>query len=98
MLIMRSKPKDLPSDNFQEKFKSLDLYCLVLFNDDFNKFDFIVDSLIDICKHDPVQAEQCTFIAHHKGKCDIKIGSQSQLEDMKLEFDLRGISTLICPN
>ncbi len=93
---MRGKPKDMPSDNFEGKYKSLNDYCLVLFNDDVNKFEFIVESLIDICKHDPVQAEQCTFIAHHKGKCEIKIGSQSQLKEMKLEFDLRGISTVVC--
>ncbi len=92
---MRGKPKDMPSDNFQGQYKSLNNYCLVLFNDDVNKFDFVVESLIDICRHDPVQAEQCAFIAHHKGKCDVKIGSQSQLVELKLEFDLRGISTMV---
>jgi ATP-dependent Clp protease adaptor protein ClpS len=93
---MRREPKDIPSENAQGKYESLNNYCLVLFNDDINKFEFVVESLIDICQHDPVQAEQCTFIAHHKGKCDIKLGSQSQLEDMKIEFDLRGINTMVC--
>ena len=95
---MRGKPKDMPSDNFQGQYQSLKNYSLVLFNDDVNSFDFIVENLIDICNHDPIQAEQCTFIAHHKGKCDVKLGSHSQLEDMKVEFDLKGITTVICAN
>jgi len=92
---MRSKPKER---NIEGKSSLLNDYCLVLFNDDTNKYEYVVECLIDICKHDPVQAEQCTFIAHHKGKCDIKLGSYNQLEEMKHEFDRRGINTLIYQN
>lgn len=92
---MRSKPKER---NIEGKSELLNDYCLVLFNDDTNNYEYVVESLIDICKHDPVQAEQCTFIAHHKGKCDIKLGSYNQLEVMKHEFDRRGINTLIYQN
>jgi len=95
---MRHEPKHTPSGNAQEKHEPLSKYSLVLFNDEFNKYEFVVESLIDICRHDSIQAEQCTFIAHHKGKCDIKIGSLTQLEDLKSEFDRRGISTGICQN
>jgi len=35
---------------------------LILFNDDFNTFEFVIETLIDVCKHEPEQAEQCTFI------------------------------------
>jgi len=93
---MRHQPKDIPSENDQGKYKSLNEYYLVLFNDDLNKYEYVVESLVDICRHDPIQAEQCTFIAHHKGKCDIKIGSLALLEELKSEFDRRGISTVIC--
>jgi len=95
---MRREPKYIPSENAQGKYKSLNDYSLVLFNDEHNKYEFVIESLIDICRHDPVQAEQCTFIAHHKGKCDIKVGSLVQLEEMKKAFDLRGISTVISRN
>ena len=95
---MSREPKFIPSENAKGQHSSLNDYCLVLFNDDFNKYEFVVKCLIDICRHDPIQAEQCTFIAHHKGKCDIKIGSLDLLEKMKSEFDLRGLSTVICPN
>jgi ATP-dependent Clp protease adaptor protein ClpS len=92
---MRREPKDMPSGNAKGEFKSQSNFSLVLFNDDVNSFDFVVESLIDICGHDPVQAEQCTLIAHHKGKCDIKTGSQNLIEDMKFEFDLKGITTAV---
>jgi len=95
---MRREPKNIPSENNREKFESRCEYNLVLFNDDFNVYEYVVKSLIDICRHDPIQAEQCTFIAHHKGKCDIKVGSLELLEQMKSEFDLRGLSTMICQN
>ena len=47
---------------------------LVLFNDEFNTFDFVIETLIDICGHEPLQAEQCTLITHYKGKCSVKSG------------------------
>ena len=40
---------------------------IVVYNDDFNTFDFVIESLIKVCKHDPIQAEQCTFLIHYKG-------------------------------
>ena len=95
---MRSKTKEISSEKLKGKAKTSNAYCLVLFNDDVNKYEFVVESLIDICRHDPIQAEQCTFIAHHKGKCDIKNGSFEELETMKLEFDRRKINTLIYQN
>ncbi len=41
---------------------------LIVYNDDFNTFDHVIDALIKVCKHDPIQAEQCTFLIHYKGK------------------------------
>jgi len=95
---MRLEPRNIPSENNQENCNSLNEYNLVLFNDEQNKYEYIIESLIDICRHDPIQAEQCTFIAHHKGKCDIKIGSLALLVEMKKAFDLKGISTIINRN
>lgn len=95
---MRGTPRDLPSERYSREYQSIDNYCLVLFNDEVNSFDFIIESLINICEHNPVQAEQCTIIAHYKGKCDVKLGSYDQLLDLKREFDLKGITTSICEN
>ncbi|NCD41101.1 MAG: ATP-dependent Clp protease adaptor ClpS [Bacteroidia bacterium] len=53
---------------------------LILFNDEVNTFDFIIDSLIRVCSHTFEQAEQCTLIAHYKGKCVIKTGSDTEVQ------------------
>jgi ATP-dependent Clp protease adaptor protein ClpS len=68
---------------------------LILFNDDYNTFDFVIETLIEVCKHDVYQAEQCAFIVHNKGKCDVKRGSLSQLKPLKDELINRGLTASI---
>ena len=53
---------------------------IVLYNDDVNTFDVVIDSLISICDHTVEQAEQCTYLVHFKGKCTVKTG---ELGDLK---------------
>jgi len=55
---------------------------IVLFNDDINTFDHVINTLVQVCKHDPLQAEQCAFIVHYKGKCEVKSGSMKELLPM----------------
>ncbi len=73
--------------NKEEKYK------LILYNDNFNTIDFIIDSLIEICKHNIDQATQCAFIAHYKGKSVVKKGMYDRLKSMKDAFTDRGINT-----
>lgn len=68
---------------------------LVLHNDDVNTFDFVIMSLIEVCKHTPTQAEQCTYLVHYKGKCDVKSGSYQFLEPMCTALLDRGLSAEI---
>jgi ATP-dependent Clp protease adaptor protein ClpS len=72
-----AKEKINPVDNTQEIEK--DLRELILHNDQVNTFDFVIESLIDVCGHDACQAEQCATIAHMKGKCPVKSGSVEEL-------------------
>lgn len=53
---------------------------IVLYNDDVNTFDFVIDSLINVCDHTVEQAEQCTYLVHFKGKCTVKTGELSDLK------------------
>lgn len=69
-----------------------DLYKLIVFNDDVNTFDYVIDTLIEVCAHTPEQAEQCTLIIHFKGKCAVKNGSWEELVPMRNEICRRGIS------
>ncbi|GAB4448700.1 MAG: ATP-dependent Clp protease adaptor ClpS [Bacteroidales bacterium] len=70
-------------------------HCLILHNDSKNTFEFIIESLVDLCHHDPYQASQCALIAHYKGKCDIKKGMLEDLELLVKSFSKRGIVVTI---
>ncbi len=68
---------------------------LMLINDDFHTFDFVVDALIDVCRHDPDQAEQCAYITHYKGKCDVKKGKMSTIKRMRDRLAEKGLKVNI---
>jgi ATP-dependent Clp protease adaptor protein ClpS len=53
---------------------------IVLYNDDVNTFDHVIDTLIKVCKHTGEQAEQCAILVHYKGKCTVKTGSYDELK------------------
>ncbi len=72
-----------------------DKKALVVFNDNFNTFDHVIDTLIKICKHDPMQAEQCTMLIHYKGKCSVKEGGYHFLRPMKEGISEAGIKAVI---
>lgn len=55
-------------------------YKVILHNDEVNTFDWVIECLIDICKHDELQAEQCALLVHYKGKAVVKVGG---IEEMK---------------
>ncbi len=56
---------------------------LILHNDNINTFDYVIDTLCEVCKHNETQAEQCAMITHYKGKCDIKKGDLTELKVLK---------------
>lgn len=68
---------------------------LVIYNDDFNTFDYVIESLINVCKHEVEQATQCTYIIHFKGKCQVKRGSYEKLEPMCTALQTRGLTAEI---
>lgn len=65
---------------------------LIVYNDDVNTFDHVIDSLIEICDHEVIQAEQCTHIIHYSGKCDVKSGEYDELVKMCSGLLDRGIT------
>lgn len=70
-------------------------YSLVLYNDDVNTFDHVINCLIRICKHDVVQAEQCAWLVHNRGKCNIKSGKLIILRKMQNALTQNGLSAEI---
>jgi ATP-dependent Clp protease adaptor protein ClpS len=72
-----------------------DMNELIVFNDDVNTFEHVIQTLIQVCKHTPEQAEQCTYIIHYKGKCTVKLGTVVELTPMRQAICEKGISAEI---
>lgn len=53
---------------------------IVVYNDEVNTFDHVIETLMQTCDHDALQAEQCTLLIHYKGKCGVKSGDYEDLE------------------
>ena len=53
---------------------------IIVYNDEFNTFDHVIEILIESCDHNPIQAEQCTLIIHYNGKCAVKSGEYKDLK------------------
>ncbi len=70
-------------------------YRLIVWNDDVNTFDWVIETLIQVCKHTPEQAEQSALIIHFKGKCAVKNGEYDFLKPMCNAITGRGIGATI---
>ena len=68
---------------------------LIVYNDDFNTFEHVINTLIKVCRHSKEQAEQCTYIIHYKGKCAVKKGTFEELHPMKDSICEAGIDAKI---
>ena len=68
---------------------------IILYNDDYNTFDWVIRSLMTVCNHDLLQAEQCSMIVHYKGKCSVKEGSPDRLKPLKEALVERGLNATI---
>lgn len=68
---------------------------IVLFNDDVNTFDYVIETLVDVCEHSPQQAEQCSLIVHYKGKCTVKTGEYDDLKPRCSKLLQAGLSAEI---
>jgi ATP-dependent Clp protease adaptor protein ClpS len=79
----------------KEDILSSDVKDLVVFNDDYNTFQHVIETLIKICEHSPHQAEQCTWLIHYKGKCAVRKGTFEELKPMRQGICDAGISAEI---
>lgn len=70
-------------------------FQIIIWNDDVNTFEWVIETLIDICGHTHEQAEQCAYIIHHRGKYAVKNGSYDDLRPMCDAILDRGISATL---
>jgi ATP-dependent Clp protease adaptor protein ClpS len=95
-LCIMAYPATRPQTDYQDDVllleEELELRTLVVYNDDVNTFEHVIQTLIDVCDHEPEQAEQCTLLIHHKGKCAVKNGTFDELAPRCTAIHDRGIS------
>ena len=89
---MNTATETLYQDDVLLLEETVDMRNLVVYNDDFNTFEHVIQTLIDVCKHTSEQAEQCTHLIHYKGKCTVKLGSFEELAGMCTAIHDRGIN------
>lgn len=82
--------EDLLVDTLEEKQNEI-----ILYNDEVNTFDYVIDTLIYACDHTPEQAEQCSILVHYKGRCTVKTGSYDELEPRCSKLLQAGLSAEI---
>lgn len=70
-------------------------YSLIVWNDEVNTFEWVIESLVNVCKHSEEQAEQCAMIIHFQGKYAVKNGELENLKLMKEAIIERGINATI---
>ena len=88
------------SDTLEEiEFDTLteveNVYQIIVWNDEVNTFDWVIETLVEICRHSNEQAEQCAFLIHNKGKYGVKNGSFDDLKPQCEAILERGIGATI---
>ena len=85
----------LEIEKIDEDIGSGDMHQLIVHNDEVNTFDWVIQCLVEVCRHTYEQAEQCALIIHFKGKYGVKTGVKSELQPMKNSLSDRGLSVTI---
>ena len=94
-MIMKAAYQEDEMVDVLEAIETVDVMDLIVFNDDVNTFDHVIDTLIKVCKHTPEQAEQCTMLIHYKGKCAVKSGTFDFLKPLREAICEAGIDARI---
>ncbi|MFM7839009.1 MAG: ATP-dependent Clp protease adaptor ClpS [Chitinophagaceae bacterium] len=70
-------------------------FSLIVWNDEVNTFQWVIETLVEVCGHSNEQAEQCAFLIHHKGKYAVKYGTYEDLKPQCEAINDRGIGATI---
>lgn len=70
-------------------------YSLIVWNDEVNTFEWVIETLVEVCGHSAEQAEQCAYIIHFQGKYAVKQGSYDDLKPQCEAITDRGIGATL---
>jgi ATP-dependent Clp protease adaptor protein ClpS len=68
---------------------------LIVWNDEVNTFEWVIETLMEVCGHSHEQAEQCAYIIHFQGKYAVKQGSYEELKPQCDAITERGIGATV---
>ena len=86
---------DHQEDLLLDEVEIIDKSELIVYNDDFNTFDWVIKCFMEVCNHTFVQSEQLSLIVHFKGKATVKTGPYPELKPLKDALVDRGLSAVI---
>lgn len=86
---------DFQEDVLIEEVVTIDQAELIVYNDDYNTFEWVIDCFIEILNHTLEQSEQLSYIIHHTGKASVKVGSFATLKPLKDALTDKGLSAVI---
>ena len=90
-----SQSKELEDVIVDDMISSGDQASLVVLNDDYNTFEWVIECFMEILKHSSEQAEQSAWIIHTKGRCSVKMGIFEELRPFKDALVDRGLNAII---
>src|ERR1700748_358427 len=97
MLVMLNNPRtvETPYEDTDVLTTHDDPFSLIVWNDEVNTFEWVIETLVEVCGQSVEQAEQCAMIIHTKGKYAVKRGSYDELKPLADAITNRGIGATI---
>ncbi len=95
LLLMKVKEKIAPGADVDVLTDTMDPFHLIVWNDEVNTFEWVIETLVEVCKHSVEQAEQCAYIIHFRGKYSVKNGDYEELKPMCDAITDRGIGATV---
>jgi len=90
-----NNPRTVELEDVDVLTSTEDPYSLIVWNDEVNTFEWVIETLMEVCGHSQEQAEQCAMIIHTKGKYAVKRGSYDDLKPQCDAITDRGIGATI---
>ena len=90
-MAMKNSNKEQYQEEEHDVLLEKGAYELILHNDDYHTFDFVIDTLMSNCGHTMEQAEQCAWIVHNNGQCQVKRGVYEKLKPIYTNINQSGL-------
>ena len=94
-VVLLDNPKTVELEDIDVLTETEDPFSLIVWNDEVNTFEWVIETLMEVCGHSQEQAEQCAMLIHTKGKYAVKRGSYDELKPQCDAITDRGIGATI---